>query len=249
VSGDFTVATYNIAKGLGWLGRKPRVTELRHALQSLDADVVLLQEVQDRNDRLAARRPEHPSGAQSDFLGGSGLPFIAYGANKHYPHGHHGNAVLSRWPITESANVDISQSVIERRGVLAASLIVQGVPIKVITTHFSLLARDRHIQALALVRLIRDTVPADMPLLIAGDFNDWRRQVDQVLRQELGVTEAFDHLQAKPARTFPSVLPLLRLDRIYVRGLSVLDAVVPGGKAWNLRSDHRPIVTRIGLQT
>jgi endonuclease/exonuclease/phosphatase family metal-dependent hydrolase len=47
------------------------------------------------------------------------------------------------------------------------------------------------------------------------------------------------HLRGgKPARSFPARLPLFRLDRIYVRGFSVLQSEVHVGGAWQRLSDH-----------
>mgnify|MGYP003693771521 CR=1 FL=1 len=63
-------------------------------------------------------------------------------------------------------------------------------------------------------------MPQDAPLIIAGDFNDWRRKGDRTLTDELGVYEVFEEVKGRPARTFPSVLPVFRLDRIYAREAS-----------------------------
>ena len=63
-------------------------------------------------------------------------------------------------------------------------------------------------------------------MIIAGDFNDWRRKADRALTDELGVYEVFEEVKGRPARTFPSVMPVFRLDRIYARGLDVIDARV-----------------------
>ena len=80
------IATYNIHKGVSGLGRRLRVHELRHALRSIDADIVFLQEVQDRNERLAARRKDYPDGRQVDFLASEHYEHSAYGMNAVYPH-------------------------------------------------------------------------------------------------------------------------------------------------------------------
>jgi endonuclease/exonuclease/phosphatase family metal-dependent hydrolase len=40
------------------------------------------------------------------------------------------------------------------------------------------------------------------------------------------------------ARSFPSALPLFRLDRIYVRGFHVENAQVHQGRPWSRISDH-----------
>ncbi|HYA65873.1 MAG TPA: endonuclease/exonuclease/phosphatase family protein, partial [Burkholderiaceae bacterium] len=95
------VATYNIHKGVTTFGRRSRLTELRMALHRIDADLVFLQEVQERNERVARA-------SQLEALAGSGYEHRAYGVNAVYPHGHHGNAILSRWSIEHFANHDIS---------------------------------------------------------------------------------------------------------------------------------------------
>jgi endonuclease/exonuclease/phosphatase family metal-dependent hydrolase len=60
------VATYNIHKGVTGIRGRPRIHDVRLALQAIDADIVFLQEVQDRNERLA-RHPGYPSSARSSI--------------------------------------------------------------------------------------------------------------------------------------------------------------------------------------
>jgi endonuclease/exonuclease/phosphatase family metal-dependent hydrolase len=48
-----------------------------------------------------------------------------------------------------------------------------------------------------------------------------------------------------PARTFPAAMPMLKLDRIYVRGFDVLDARVLHGASWARLSDHAPIIAEL----
>jgi endonuclease/exonuclease/phosphatase family metal-dependent hydrolase len=92
--------------------------------------------------------------------------------------------------------------------------------------HLGLFERGRQRQIRELCERIRVTVPMDEPLVIAGDFNDWRRKADRELVEILGVREVFEAVRGRPARTFPSVLPVFRLDRIYARGLRIADARV-----------------------
>lgn len=230
------VVSYNIAKGTSLFGSRIRLDGVRLALHTLNADVVCLQEVQNHN----SRRIE--SSTQLDTLTTIGLQHSAYGANKHYPHGHHGNAILSKQPITAQHNLDLSVRKIERRGLLHTQLTLNNRPLHVLSTHFSLLARDRLEQARALTQYVETNIPADAALILAGDFNDWHRRVDLHLRRSLHIQEVFDHTHTLPARTFPSVFPMLRLDRIYVRNLGVAHAEVPTGRAWAGHSDHRPII-------
>jgi endonuclease/exonuclease/phosphatase family metal-dependent hydrolase len=260
------VATYNIHKGVTAFGRRSRVAELRMALHRIDADIVFLQEVQERNERLArreaARSGETSRSSQLDVLASSGYEHRAYGVNAIYPHGHHGNAILSRLHIEHFANHDISDHILERRGMLhAVARLAGGGRIHLICAHFGLARRSRTRQAEWVSHFIEREIPDDAPLILAGDFNDWQRRVDTQLRERLGMQEVFDtaadagwvdrllpwRRPVQVARTFPSLVPCLTLDRIYLRGLSTRASRVPRGRAWAQCSDHAPLIADLEL--
>jgi endonuclease/exonuclease/phosphatase family metal-dependent hydrolase len=97
-------------------------------------------------------------------------------------------------------------------------------PVTCVCVHLGLFAISRRVQIGKLIEFLRESVPDHGPLIVAGDFNDWlsaRSRASQKLNEGLGLVEAFEHIEGKPARTFPAVLPMLTLDRIYVRGLKV----------------------------
>ena len=77
-----------------------------------------------------------------------------------------------------------------------------------------------------------------MPVIVAGDFNDWRHRATSMLEGSLGMSEVSVTQGGRAARTFPSFLPLLRLDRIYIRGFKVLSAEAQRGAPWSMLSDH-----------
>jgi endonuclease/exonuclease/phosphatase family metal-dependent hydrolase len=104
--------------------------------------------------------------------------------------------------------------------------------------HLSLFARSRRRQMDALARRIEEVVPADAPLMIAGDFNDWRNHADDLLADRLGLVEVFSGAGRRPSRSYPAALPMFRLDRIYQRGLQVVDTQVYAGRPWSTISDH-----------
>lgn len=254
------IATYNIHKCKTGIAGRPRLHEVRMGLHAMDADIVFLQEVQDENQQIGKRFPYHPGGRQLDFLATTGYPWSAYGKNAVYEHGHHGNAILSRQPLVSWENLDISAHRFESRGMLHAVVTVPGrLPgtdglvrplreLHLLCVHLGLFSAGRNQQAQALVDRVRSSVPAEAPLVIAGDFNDWRSHLHAPLVHALGVTEVFAGTQqTRPARTFPSRLPWLRLDRIYVRGCHVRKAQVVSGSAWGQRSDHAPLLADIEL--
>lgn len=240
------VATYNIHKGVmnqvTRLRRSPSVHELRSRLHSLDADIIFLQEVQGQNSRHAIRFDKlWPTEPQDVFLANhpelGGCYEGAYGQNASYLHGHHGNALLSRFPILTRENRDFSDHVLEKRGVLHCQLDIGERSVHCFVVHFGLFARSRLRQAEALIEWIEHEVPKDRPLLIAGDFNDWQHRLTRQLASHLQVTEVLNG-----ARTYPALVPWLKMDRIYTRGFSIGNAQVLRGPQWARLSDHAPVV-------
>ncbi|HYF60856.1 MAG TPA: endonuclease/exonuclease/phosphatase family protein [Burkholderiaceae bacterium] len=245
------VATYNIHKGvirdLFGLKRVSSVHELRARLHELDADLIFLQEVQGKNDRHATRFAEKwPGESQEQFLAHS--PTLqrtfesAYGRNASYLHGHHGNALLSRYPIVRRENRDFSDHALEKRGVLHCVVRIDRRNVHCFVIHFGLFAKSRERQAEALVDWIVREVPRRAPLLLAGDFNDWRDRLSRRFVESLQVTEVMGG-----ARTFPALVPWLRMDRIYQRGFDVHGADVLRGPSWARLSDHAPLVADLRL--
>jgi endonuclease/exonuclease/phosphatase family metal-dependent hydrolase len=224
------------------------VHELRSRLHELDADLIFLQEVQGKNDRHATRFEDRwPGEPQDQFLARS--PTLkhtfetAYGRNANYLHGHHGNALLSRFPIVRRENRDFSDHALEKRGVLHCVVRVDRRNVHCFVIHFGLLSRSRERQADALVDWIVREVPQRSPLLIAGDFNDWRDRLSRRFVETLRVSEVMGG-----ARTYPALVPWLRMDRIYQRGFGLHGADVLRGPSWARLSDHAPLVADLELQ-
>ena len=233
------VVTLNIHKGLSHFNRRMVIHELRDGLRSLDPDVVFLQEVQGLNQRYTLRYNTCPVEPQLEFLAGDNWQHV-YGCNAVYDHGHHGNAVLSRYPFVSSANHDVSDHRYERRGLLHCVLAVPGWRrnLHCVCVHLSLHQRGRNRQLEAISGRVEELASRDVPLIIAGDFNDWRHRATAILGRRLGMTEVSAAHQGRAFATFPSMLPMLRLDRIYVRGFKVAASQVHKGKPWSMLSDH-----------
>src|SRR5690606_20145980 len=116
-------------------------------------------------------------------------------------------------PIARHRNVDVSVPAAEQRGMLWCMLDVPGSTrqIHAVCVHLGLRETHRRQQLEALRRLVADEVPAGAPLVVAGDFNDWRRGADEILAR-CGLREAFVAQHGRHARTFPARWPLLALD-------------------------------------
>ncbi|SBT10750.1 conserved hypothetical protein [Candidatus Propionivibrio aalborgensis] len=237
------VVTYNIHKGFSQFNQHMMVHELREQLRAIGSDIVFLQEVQGLHSRHARNIGNWPEASQHDFLAEDVWSATAYGSNVIYDHGHHGNAILSRFPIEHSHNQDVTHMRFERRGLLHCAIKVPGLPkaVHCVCVHLSLFAHSRRRQMAALADYLADIADPDAPLIIAGDFNDWRNEADDLLATRLGLNEVFGGAGGSfgsPGRSFPAKLPVLRLDRIYVRGFSVRHAQVHYGVPWSKISDH-----------
>lgn len=243
------VVTYNIHKGLSLFNRRLVIHELRDRLRMLGADIVFLQEVQGTCDRKAARHNDWPIEPQYEFLADTVWGDFAYGRNAVYDHGHHGNAILSRFPIQHWDNQDVSAHRFEKRGLLHCEVAIPGwdVPLHCVCVHLALTARGRSRQIERLRQRIERVVPAHAPLIVAGDFNDWhwRHKATHELAHPLNMQEVFEMIRGLPARSFPAMLPVFRLDRIYVRGFRVSRAHVHHGPVWGRISDHAALTTTL----
>ena len=250
VGPSLRVVTYNIHKGLSQFNRRLAVYDLREALRTLGADIVFLQEVQGRNQRHAARLDNWPDEPQHDFLAADVWQATAYGRNVINDHGHHGNAILSRFPIAHAFNQDVTHMRFERRGLLHCIIQVDWLtmPLHCVCVHLSLFARSRRRQMDALSSYLERITDADSPLIVAGDFNDWRNEADALLAHRLGLDEAITDGAGSPGRSFPAQKPVLRLDRIYLRGFSIARATIHAGRPWSKISDHAALSAQLEPQ-
>ncbi len=241
-----TLVSYNIHKGMSPLNRWVYLEQMAHALSCIAPDVLCLQEVQGQNLKRALAYNEYPDQSQHEWCG----EYLAlkghYGKNAEYAHGHHGNAVLSRHPLDPKHNVNITVNRLEKRGVLHCEIMPKDwqKPLTVLCAHLNLLHHDRLKQYRAIVDYVSGAVDLSAPLVLAGDFNDWRKQSGKWL-SELGMVEVFEATHGVLPKTFPARLPVLSLDRVYVRNLRIDHATVHTGAPWTHLSDHLPISVKI----
>lgn len=243
-----TVLTVNTHKGFTLFNRRFILHELREAVRSVSADLVFLQEVQGLHQGQARRHGTHwPAATHYEFLADSIWQDFAYGRNAVYPEGHHGNALLSKFPIVRHRNCDASVSGHEERGLLHCVLDLEGAELHAICAHLGLREAHRSQQMRVLGELIETDVPVEAPLVVAGDFNDWRGTGDRELCQRTGLREVFRDRHGRFARTFPARLPILALDRIYVRNLELIRPRVLSMKPWSHLSDHAALAAELRI--
>jgi endonuclease/exonuclease/phosphatase family metal-dependent hydrolase len=189
-------------------------------------DIVALQEVDSRGRR------DDVFGRLADSVGEHRVEARSIIAED----GHYGQALLSRWPfMAEPRIADVSYREREPRRAICACVRLPIGEVNVIATHLGLSIHERYAQARTIVDLV-DTSRA----IILGDFNDWFwvKSVRRVLASRCPVRTRL--------RTFPSRLPVLRLDRIYTtRNGRIVEA-------WTDRearaySDHLPVLADIAF--
>lgn len=240
------VLTLNCHMGFDLLGRRFVLHELRDAVRSVSADVVFLQEVMGEHQLHARRHAGWPDAPQYEFLADSIWSHSAYGRNAVYPHGHHGNALLSKYAIRSHRNCDVSVQGHEQRGLLHCQLAVDDGPhpLHAICVHLGLRESHRRRQLELLCAVVEDSVPRDAPLVVAGDFNDWRAKGHPIV-ERCGLREAFLDATGRLARTFPARWPLMPVDRIYVRNATASATQVLTTHPWTHLSDHAPLRARV----
>lgn len=242
------VLTVNTHKGFTVFNRRFILHELREAIRAVGADIVFLQEVLGLHQGHAGRFANWPDEPQYEFLADTVWPQFAYGQNAVYPDGHHGNALLSKYPIVHHENRDISVIGPEKRGLLHCVIHIPplGRQVHAICVHLGLREAHRQQQLNLLCDLV-NSIPEHEPLVIAGDFNDWQLRAHDVLRRCGGLREVFVEARGAAAKTFPARWPMLRLDRIYVRNAAVHAPHVLPNRPWSHLSDHSPLAAEIGL--
>jgi endonuclease/exonuclease/phosphatase family metal-dependent hydrolase len=239
------VLSYNIHKGFNFGNTRFLLKEIRHSIRLVNADLVFLQEVVGANDRHR-QRIHNWAPQQFEFLADEMWPHYAYGKNAIYSHGHHGNAILSRRPFAHYNNLDISHVPTSQRGILSGQI---DTGLHLVNLHFGLLEFERKRQMEQLCTLLEQHIPMDTPLILAGDFNDWRRRSHETLLQQPGLSEAFCEKHHQLARTFPARLPLFPMDRIYFRNMDLEDAEILSGDPWRELSDHCALYAEFRYQS
>jgi endonuclease/exonuclease/phosphatase family metal-dependent hydrolase len=158
------VLTFNIHSGLGPGGLN--LEQIAREIESWDADVVLMQEV----DRL-----RHHSGGidQAAWLANRLGMEYAYGPNESPGNGQIGNATLSRYPIVGQSNTHLPHQPGLRdalqRGLLRTTIEVEETEVSIYNTH---LQPSYDSLKLAQMRVVANIVAADpQPKLLGGDFN------------------------------------------------------------------------------
>jgi len=242
VTDEIHILTYNIHKGYCTGNRRFMLDSMRQRIAETGADIVFLQEIHGTTINSAARRKRfsYPDQPHFEYLADQAWPHYAYGRNAIYRKGDHGNAILSMYPFVSWENIDVSIFPRSSRSILHGVIEIPGKKTRLHTlcVHLGLLEQERRGQLQTLTERIDQHIPKDEPMIIAGDFNDWRRRAEEHLHSDLDLQELFVRLQGRHARTFPVWAPVLPVDRIYYRGLQPTRCQRLSKGHWRDLSDH-----------
>lgn len=240
------ILSYNIHQGKTARRQRLSLSLLKEAIKGLGADVVLLQEVAG-STRAEGGPADVERAYQLEALADEIWPYAAYQKNSAFSGGYHGNAILSRFPIVNWHAINLTLRGMKKRGALHGELEIPQWKgnLHVLATHLGLLQYERHRQVIKLCHYVDHRIPHSARLILGGDFNDWREHVSRKVEDHLSMREVFLSQDARHARTFPSRLPVLPLDRIYYRGFKLVAAKTLKGRPWSLLSDHLPVLAQI----
>ncbi len=240
--------TWNIHKGLGSKDRRYDPERMTTVLRHYQADLVLLQEVDDGVPRSGR---DHQAAMLAEALG---YPYWAFEPNVTLKRGRYGNATLSRHPIVFSSNVDLTFSVKKRRGALYSRVHAredgQRSTLHIFNMHLGLSGVERRWQLRRLVeKQPMSHLRQGSRVILAGDTNDWMGMIHHGPLKDAGFTCVTGRGQ-RAIRTFPSRKPVGALDRVFVRGQLEAHRSFRSRMALAREaSDHIPLVVDLSMDT
>ena len=231
------IATYNVHRCRGLDGRT-RPERIARVLRAIDADVVALQEVVGAGPR---------GGGHAEELGAAlGMGWVMAPARQWRGH-QVGNAVLSRFPITQHIEHDLSWKTCEPRRVQRVDVGLDGCTLHVYNVHFGTAILERTHQAERLAAIVSDRHVVG-PKRVLGDFNEWMRgKATLILTEKLNSVDLTNYLRRR--RTYPGVFPILHLDHIYYDGpVDIVGVELARTRLSLVASDHLPLVADVRVR-
>ena len=230
------IATYNVHRCRGLDGRT-RPDRIATVLRDVDADVIALQEV--------VGAGPHGGGHAEELGALLGMGWVM--APARLLRGHQfGNAVLSRFPIAQHLEHDLSWKTCEARRMQRVDIAADGTTLHLYNVHLGTAILERRHQAQKLASIVCDRhVPG--PKLVLGDFNEWMRGLaTNLLTEKLNSVDLRNYLKRK--RTYPGLFPILHLDHIYYAGkVEIVGIELPRTRLSLVASDHLPLVADVRI--
>ncbi len=231
------LATYNVHRCRG-MDARTLPQRVASVLAGLDADVIALQEVVGASQRRAGQAAE---------LGAAlGMGWVM-APTRHLRGALFGNVVLTRFPVRQHIQYDLSWKTCEPRGAQRVDVAFDDPHVlHVFNVHLGTSLGERRVQADKLATLVHDN-RTHGPSVVLGDFNEWARGLaTDILSARLESLDLTKHLPKK--RSYPGFFPLLHLDHIYYKGrVEVLHVELVRNRQALMASDHLPLVADLRI--
>lgn len=230
------VAAYNIKHGRG-MDDRVDLSRIADVLRSLEADVITLQEVDDRTERTGGVDQVQ---VLAELLGYEG----AHGPHRPYQGGFYGNAVLTRLPIRAQRTHSIppaSGSALTVHEVEVVLADERHTGLSIVSVHLAGSDVERMAQADSVTSYFAGRTG---PVVLAGDFNG-RPGSPVLTRLARDWTIA---VKDGPSFTYPSDAPDREIDFIMLRATDSIEIVRHSVVAERVASDHRPLIAELRIR-
>jgi len=229
------IVTYNIHRSRG-MDRRTRPLRVAEVLREIDADVIALQEVVGAG----------PRGSHIEEIGAAlGMGWVM--AQTRELRGHQfGNVVLSRFPIAQHCQHDLTYKSCEERCMQRVDVDVNGRALHVYNVHLGTAILERRHQAQRLAAIVSNRHVTG-PKIVLGDFNEWMRGLTTtLLSSRLKSVDLQQYMKRR--RHYPGLFPILHLDHIYYDGpLEVQHIQVYRTRLSLVASDHLPLIADVRI--
>ncbi|WP_293676362.1 endonuclease/exonuclease/phosphatase family protein [uncultured Phenylobacterium sp.] len=234
------IVTYNVHRCVG-TDRRLDVGRIAAVLAQLNPDIVALQELDVGRRRTGRVDQAHQIAEKLAMT-------HHFHAALQVEEERYGDAILTAYPerLVKSGPLPGYDRVraLEPRGALWVEVMVEGRPVQVINTHLGLVPREQQLQASHLAgNAWLEHADCAWPAILLGDFNATASSVVyRTLTAQLQPARRLARRKS-PSSTFPSPLPVLRIDHHFVSpGIIVEDVFAPFDPLTRSASDHLPLV-------
>jgi endonuclease/exonuclease/phosphatase family metal-dependent hydrolase len=239
------IVTYNVHRCVG-NDRRLDVARVAAVLARLNPDIVALQELDVGRRRTGGVDQAHEIARQLDMA-------CHFHAALQVEEERYGDAILTAYPerLVKVGPLPGYHRMrgLEPRGALWVEVEIDGRPVQIINTHLGLVPREQQIQATHLAGPAwLEHADCRWPAILLGDFNATASSV--VYRTLTARLRSARRLarRKQPSSTFPSPLPVLRIDHHFVSpGIEVQDIFAPFDPLSRVASDHLPLVMDFDL--
>ncbi len=232
--------SYNIHKGIGGRDRRYDIQRIIDVIEHENPDLICLQEVDHNCPR--SRCHDQARMLVQHFNAAAALRQTTVRLKT----GSYGNLILSRWPFRSGHQISLRLGSKKPRGAQLAIVDTPEGPLQLVHWHLGLAEKERHWQVNHLLTHSVFREAGDLPVLVAGDCNDWRN----TLAAGPFAHHGFSHVTAPVSRfrSFPAYFPMGALDKAFCRGsIFIRAARVVRSTLAKRASDHLPLVVDFHL--